>query len=256
VLGYDGSLAQAWCAVEPYNGRSLRDIWDEVRSGTSDIATKILLRGRSIVKVNLNPDAEEFSGVVLVDLWCNYGLGDSNEDEMLRGLDPLSIFSRTDSVANICLHLAKCLEDTGVAVSAFKVDLNKAISEALESTFEEVELEVKGFIQNLEVVGAANKAIQEIFQRETLEAHSSIPETFWNQTAKTLENCRKAVEDLEILLEDICSKTPRSLRSIKRLHKSLNLDDMGFDNKKLKQSLNNVLTYQRVFHILLLTASL
>ncbi|KAF4616257.1 hypothetical protein G7Y89_g15150 [Cudoniella acicularis] len=136
VLGYDGNAGEAWCAVEPFNHQSLRDVWDEPAVGDP--------------------------GAVEVYVHFNYGLGDSSDPGTSRDMDPLSIFSGADDVADICIHLVKHLEDTGVAISAFGIDLSKDAQSGLavhESTFLAIDKSIRGFIKDLKALGAANKSI-------------------------------------------------------------------------------------------------
>ncbi|KAH8593285.1 hypothetical protein B0O99DRAFT_627713 [Bisporella sp. PMI_857] len=258
VMGYDANAGKPWCVVEPYDNQSLRDVWDAVRHGKEGTVNKVLLKGRSVVRVNLKP-AVGNPGVVEVYVQCNHGLRDSSDDAELRKMDPLSIFSGTDGVADICMHLVKYLEDTCVALEVFKDDQRKNSQSDLtdhESSSVAVYSKTKAFIKDLETLGAANKAIQAEFHRQISAPRSPIPETFWKQTATSLKNCRKAAMELDRLLRDIYRKAPKSPRDITFLCESLNLVHNNFENKQLIQSLGNLSIYHKVLHMFLLIAIL
>ncbi|CZR55537.1 uncharacterized protein PAC_05425 [Phialocephala subalpina] len=256
VLDYDVNSSKAWCVIEPYNHQSLLDIWDQVHRGKSDVANKVLLKGRSIVQVNVKPAVGD-PGVVEVHVKFNYYLGDSNNDGILRDMDPLSIFSGTDGVADVCIPFVKYLEGAVVAASTFKVNINKHYKD-LYSSLEILESRcvaignsmdaIKEFIKDLEALGAVNKAIQ--------------------ATAEHLKNCRKALEGMKRLLGNkfapmfasrLFNKNLTSPHDATLLHESLNLEEKKSETKEreLGQSLaNNILIYHKILHMSLLMARL
>ncbi|KAH6662555.1 hypothetical protein B0J14DRAFT_662619 [Halenospora varia] len=254
VLGYDGDEGKAWCVIEPYNDQSLRDVWDEVRRGKFDGASKVLLQGRSVVRVTMQPAVEE-SGVFEVHVHCNYGLEDSSDDGTLRNLDPLSIFSGTDAVADICIQVVKRLEDMDASTSAFKLDMGTRSRAFEESIFIQIYNGIRAFTKEIKVLGAANKAIQVVFHQEILNSRSSIPEEFWKQIADSLKNCCKAVEELQALLEDFYFMTLNRFHDLTLRPNTLNLKEKTPETQELNQFLDNILIYHKILHMSLLTTS-
>ncbi|KAH8680052.1 hypothetical protein BGZ60DRAFT_428335 [Tricladium varicosporioides] len=253
VLGYDGDAAKAWCAIEPYNDQSLHDVWDEVRRGKYDFASKVLLQGRSVVRVNVQP-AKSDSGVVEVYVDCNYGLEEINDDGTLRDMDPLSIFSGTDGVADICIQLVKYLEDMCGPTSNFR---QSGLHEFRESipVLTALDEGIHAFIKIVKALGAANKAIQVVFHQEILKSRSSVPEQFWKHVAGILQNCRKAVKKLRFRLGDIYDAAPteNALDDLILNSNLVNIKAKNSETMELKQYLDNLSIYHEILHVSLLT---
>lgn len=245
VLGYDGDAAKPWCVVKQYNHQSLRDIWDSTRGGKLNGVTEdsFFLKGGVVVSVNLDL-AIENAAKIEVRVRCEYDLGDKFDDESLSDRDPLSIFSSTNSVAAICIKLVTYLEKRRAADSTRQIDL--PVIESVTS----------GFIDDLEALGTANKAIQTLFHQEISKSHSFIPNTFWHQIAGNLKNCRKVLELLRNLLEDIYQKLPKYDHDagpfLEYVYEKFNPSH----NKYLKEALDNISIYHKILKMSLLMAIL